>query len=672
MADDRLTPQKLQETLAELSAYSRQAGVPEELRKAVHALELSQIELELHNSELQEAQKQLEDSRCRYADLFDNAPIGYLTLDERGTIVSANNTATLMLGQTRAEILGSSLGAFVRDQQAFHDHMEHCHTASGKITSEFWLISPKATTLPVQVVTEKAIQTSHPGEGVEFRTTITDITELKKAQEELEKVRLLLIQAMQSAKLTVWSRDLKAEVVRMWSTLPSMLESEGSEWQGTIEETYALIHPEDVDRVREVIEGTIAHGSDFRLEMRVRNADGSYRWSESRGHVRRDAQSVPVVLEGISLRIDELKRSEELLQDVARFPEENPSPVLRCRQDGSLLYANPASDELLGAVGVRVGESLPQSFLPVVREAFATGHNQMLNLKIGSKHFSFQVVPIRDLSYVNLYGRDVTTQMKTEEVVQRQADLIELSPDAMFVRTFDGQIIFWSKGAEKLYGFTKEEAVGRTSRELLVTTLPQSFESIVAILRQGGQWSGELIHRRHDGKLLTVQSRWLLRPGTGEYADEIFESNVDITERKHMEEEIRQSEERFRMLIETSGEPVAILDDARRFASISQAGAEVLGWGRAILAGKESTELIPSDERPMFEKALNEFQRSAEENLAILMTRFTRQDGNRRWIEWELSPIRATGRVRGILVHLRDLGAYLPVGQGYHKGPPDQ
>ncbi len=204
-----------------------------------------------------------------------------------------------------------------------------------------------------------------------------------------------------------------------------------------------------------------------------------------------------------------------------------------------------------------------------------------------------------------------------------------------------------------------------------MTTLPQSFESIVAILRQGGQWSGELIHRRRDGKLLTVQSRWLLRPGTGEYADEIFESNVDITERKHMEEEIRQSEERFRMLIETSGEPVAILDDASRFASISQAGAEVLGWGRAILAGKESTELIPSDERPMFEKALNEFQRSAEENLAILMTRFTRQDGNRRWIEWELSPIRATGRVRGILVRLRDLGAYLPVGSGYHKGQPD-
>ena len=126
------------------------------------------------------------------------------------------------------------------------------------------------------------------------------------------------------------------------------------------------------------------------------------------------------------------------------------------------------------------------------------------------------------------------------------------------------------------------------------------------------------------------------------------------------------------MLIETSGEPVAILDDGRRFASISQAGAEILGWGRMTLTGKESGALIPTDERPMFEKALDEFQQSAEQNLAILMTRFARQDGNRRWIEWEITPIRASGRARGFLARLRDLGAYLPGGSGYHKGTSDR
>lgn len=359
-------------------------------------------------------------------------------------------------------------------------------------------------------------------------------------------------------------------------------------------------------------------------------------------------------------------------QDIARFPEENPSPILRCRQDGTLLYANPSSRPLLEEIGVRVGDRLPQSFLPVIQQAFSSSGNQMLNARIAKSEYSFQVVPIRDLSYVNLYGRDVTDQLKAEEVVQRQADLIDLSPDAMFVRTLDGHVTFWSKGAENLYGYSKEEAIGKTSNELLGTTLPEPFESIIARLRSGERWTGELIHRRRDGKLLTMQSRWLLRPGNGEYADEIFESNVDITERKRMEEELRQSEERFRMLIETSGEPVAILDDARRFASISQAGADILGWGRATLTGTESGSLIPTDERPMFEKALDEFQRSTEQNLAILMTRFTRQDGNRRWIEWELTPIRASGRSRGFMARLRDLGAYLPVGSGFHMGPSEK
>ncbi|RPH37269.1 PAS domain S-box protein [bacterium] len=485
-------------------------------------------------------------------------------------------------------------------------------------------------------------------------------------------MRLLLLQAMQSVKLRVWSRDLKTGIVRMWSTGPAMVDPGGSEWHGSIEDTYAAVHPEDVERVRRVVEEAIACGSDFRVEMRVRGSDGAYAWSEARGHVRTNAQGEPQFLEGISLLIDDLKRSEDILQDIARFPQENPSPVWRCRQDGTLLYANPASHQLLETIGTRIGKPLPQSFLGIVQEAFSSARNQMLNVQIGEQDFSFQVVPIRDLSYVNLYGRDVTAQRKAEEVVQRQADLIELSPDAMFVRSLDGYITFWSKGAEKLYGYKKEEALGKTSQELLVTTLPEPFESIVATLRKGGQWSGELIHRRRDGILLTVQSRWLLRPGGGEYAEEIFESNVDITERKRMEEELRQSEERFRMLIETSGEPVAILDDARRFASISQTGAQILGWSRAVLAGQESGALIPSDERPMFEKAIDDFQHSAEENLAILMTRFTRQDGSRRWIESELSPIQAGGRARGFMVRLRDLGAYLPVGPGYHKGQPEK
>jgi PAS domain S-box-containing protein len=673
MTGDRLTPQELQQTLTELSTVSLQAGVPDELRKAIRALERSQLELELHNRELQETHRQLEESRCRYADLFDNAPVGYLTLNEHGLIVSVNNTALQMLRRSRIEILGSPCGALTRDRDTFQAQLAQCHATGGKVTFEVLLAFSTGLSLPVQVVMERVPAPDLVNGEVEFRTTLTDLSDLKKAQEDLDKVRQLLMQAMQSAKLSVWSRDLATGIVRMWSTAQSALSPEGSEWEGTAEDTYRTLHPDDMDRVRRTVEDTIAHGSDFRLEMRVRGDDGGYVWSESRGHVRRDARGTPLFLEGISLRIDDAKKSEEMLQDVARFPRENPSPILRCRpDDGTLLYANPASIALLESIGTRIGAPLPAAFLSVVREAFSSGQSRMLDFRLADQDFSFQVVAIRDLGYVNLYGRDVTAQHKTEEVMQRQADLIELSPDAMFVRTLDGHITFWSKGAEKLYGYTKDEALGKTSRELLVTSLPLPFEEIVATLRAGGQWSGELVHRRRDGKLLTVQSRWLLRPGTGAYAEEIFESNVDITERKRMEEALRHSEERFRMLIETSKEPVAILDDARRFASISQAGADILGWGRTTLIGKESGALIPADERPMFEKAVNEFQQSAEQNLAILMTRFSRQDGSRRWIEWELSPIRASGSSRGFMVRLRDLGAYLPGGTGYHKGQSEQ
>jgi len=383
------------------------------------------------------------------------------------------------------------------------------------------------------------------------------------------------------------------------------------------------------------------------------------------------------------------RKAEEVVKRQAELINLSPDAMFVRRLDGVITFWSTGAENLYGftkqeAIGKTsrdlLGTTLPEPFdsiLATLREGrrwtgelihrrrdgvLITVQSRWL-LRPGSGEYDEEIFES---------NVDITERKRAEEVVQRQADLIELSPDAMFVRTLGGHITFWSKGAEKLYGYTKEEALGKTSQELLVTTLPEPFESIVAKLRKGGEWSGELIHCRRGGALLTVQSRWLLRPGSGEYPEEIFESNVDITLRKRMEEELRQSEERFRMLIETSSEPVAILDDARRFASISQAGAQVLGWSRGVLAGKESGALIPSDERPMFEKAINELQDSAERNLAILMTRFTRENGNRRWIEWEFSRIRAGGQARGFIVRLRDLGAYLPVGRRFHKGHSDK
>ena len=124
---------------------------------------------------------------------------------------------------------------------------------------------------------------------------------------------------------------------------------------------------------------------------------------------------------------------------------------------------------------------------------------------------------------------------RTEAEIRKQAALIDLSPDAIIVRKLEGTITFWSKGAEKIYGWTREEAIGQNTHKLLKTKFAEPYESIIAELKRTGKWSGELIHTTKTGRHMTVQSWW--QPKLDQHGEivELMESNVDITERNKAE-----------------------------------------------------------------------------------------------------------------------------------------
>ena len=124
---------------------------------------------------------------------------------------------------------------------------------------------------------------------------------------------------------------------------------------------------------------------------------------------------------------------------------------------------------------------------------------------------------------------------KLDEAVKRQADLIDLSPDAIITKRPDNTVTFWSLGAEKLYGYTQDEAIGQKINVLVNTKSVQPVESIEFQLRNEGKWSGEVIHKTKNGRELAIQSYWIAKFDENKEITEIFESNVDITERKNAE-----------------------------------------------------------------------------------------------------------------------------------------
>ncbi len=162
--------------------------------------------------------------------------------------------------------------------------------------------------------------------------------------------------------------------------------------------------------------------------------------------------------------------------------------------------------------------------------------------------------PIKDekgkITGVVIVFHDITERKKTEEAMVKQAELINLSPDAIIVRKIDGTITFWSDGAEKLYGFSKDEAIGHDINKLLNTKLPLPLDDIQRKLEQEGKWSGEVVHFCKDGNKLFVQSYWLGKFGSDGKIYEMLESNVDISPRIEMQFKLEKSAVRLEELLQ--------------------------------------------------------------------------------------------------------------------------
>lgn len=144
---------------------------------------------------------------------------------------------------------------------------------------------------------------------------------------------------------------------------------------------------------------------------------------------------------------------------------------------------------------------------------------------------------------------EIAERKRAEEVLQKQAlelrdqaQLLELAHDAILVRDLSSVIIFWNRGAERMYGWTREEAKGEVTHIFLQTAFPRSFEEFEAELRGRGYWEGELVHTTRDGSRLVVASRQVLQRDQSGNAVAILEINNDITDRKRAEEALRKAQ----------------------------------------------------------------------------------------------------------------------------------
>jgi len=132
---------------------------------------------------------------------------------------------------------------------------------------------------------------------------------------------------------------------------------------------------------------------------------------------------------------------------------------------------------------------------------------------------------------------DITERKRTEETLREQANLLDLTHDAIFARDMNGVMTYWNRGAEALYGWKAEEARGKVASELLKTVFPVPSERIAAELRSRGYWEGELVQTKRDGTQVVVASRWSLQRNAQGAPVAALETNNDVSHCKRAEEE---------------------------------------------------------------------------------------------------------------------------------------
>jgi len=529
--------------------------VPRELsggqKDALQALSrqvVSQLELRHSLKAKTQGEDKLRASELSYRRLFEAARDGVLILDvETGRIVDVNPYFSQLLGFSFNEIIGKTVG----EMSPFKD-IESNQIMLERLKNEGFI---RYDDLPLETKDGRKIAVEFvcniylAGDKNVIQCNIRDITQHKRIQESLNLFRTLIDRSPDAIEIVdpETSRILdvnqtacerlgysREELLSM--SIPEIIVPEASKFsvQANLEEIRRTGMKIIVGRHRR------KDGSTFPSEVNIQYV-----------HLNRDY--LVAVVRDITERLqtEESQRKESAF--ISAVVDTVSSLVIVLDRAGNVVQFNRACEQLSGYLFDEIkGKNIVETFLlQEEKEAVKLVFDEVCTGKFPNIHDNFWITKSGDLrliawsntamldaqgqvEYIIGTGIDITERKLHEAQISQQAELLDKARDAILVRDLEGGLLFWNKGAERMYGWTREEALGRHAGDFLFVD-PLRFPEINGLTLSQGEWHGEIQHRTKLGTEVMTEARWTLIRDQEGAPKSVLSIDTDITERKKIE-----------------------------------------------------------------------------------------------------------------------------------------
>ncbi len=668
---------------AELARLPLKKMMPRPAKKLLHELQVHQIELEMQNEALRESQISLEESRDRYVDFYDFAPTGYVTLNSAGLISEINLTGAELFGIERGKLKNRRFSPLVASEERDHWHRFFVSVINenDKLTCELPLLRGDGTRFFAQL---DCLRLPKDGKAAEVRIVLTDISERKKTDDMLRFHSEILKNVAEGIFLI---RASDGTIVYANPRFEHMFGYDSGEIIG--KHVSVVNAPTDTSpeaRAKEISDELLKTGR-WSGEIHNIRKDGRTFWSHANvstyehpdfGRVWVSVHDDIDKRKELEHKLRESEKRRHLLeqQDLVHASIDG-FWVVNAR-DGKILEVNDnycnmmgySQQEVLsmGIKGLDVIEKPDETKARINRiqevgyDRFETRHRHkqghLVDFEVSVSHSGAN-------GGINFaFFHDVTERNRMVEALRRSElnyrILFENSRDAMIIAmaVSPQHFISVNHSAMLMFGAKNEaELVGARPWELSPELQPDGLESavkarqMIEIAIQNGSHFFEWTHQRLNGETFPTE---ILLTRLEQDGQTCIQATIrDITERKHIEEYIRQSREQLSTFIQQAPISIAMFDRNMNYLAVSNRWIKDYSRGYANLIGLNHYAVHP--DMPEKWKIVHQ-QALAGATLEDKDEMWVQADGSKHWLRWSVLPwTDQNNEIGGIIVSTENI-----------------